>query len=142
MKTKRLIEILGGIIGIIVGAIVIYQFVLSEPGSVTTAKPDAVREARLQDIANVIEDLTGNQAVQLTSNYDTPLRMLFSASDTANLGVNVERSEAEDVTIIDEPGLAVSNLELEARLEKKFGKSLVITPDSSVSSIYNELFQD
>ena len=140
MKTKTLIEILGGIIGIVVGAIVIYQFVRSEPGSVP--KPTVVRAARLQDIANVIEDVTGNQAVQLTINYDTPLRKLFSAHDTDNLGVNQERSEARGVPVIDEPGSALLILELEVRLEEKFGKSLSITLDSSVSSIYNELFQD
>jgi len=142
MKTKTSIEMIGGIIAIIGGVIAIYQFRLSERPPEGPKPPvySLVKQARLLDIANVIKDVTGNQVVLLTSNYDTPIRSLYSASDTANRGVNSERTKERGLPVIDEAGSALLNSELQARLEKKFGNSPPIDLDSSVSSIYIYLF--
>lgn len=58
IQTKTAIEVIGGVIGILVGAIAIYKFVYVPHSGVVNA-------ARLADIASIIEDATGNKAVRL-----------------------------------------------------------------------------
>ena len=138
IQTKRAIEIIGGVVGILVGAIVIYQFVISDSDS----DNGIVKAARLQDIATIIEDATGNKAVRLPQNYNLPLRMLYPEEVLRRSGINIEESERRGVTIIDEPGSELHLLNLNIGLEDKFSRRVLVTWDSSVQSIYADLFDE
>lgn len=135
IQTKTAIEIIAAVVGILVGAIAIYQFVY-------VPRSGVVKAARLADIASIIEHATGNKAVRLPQNYNLPLRMLYPEEVLRTSGINIEESERRGVTVIDEAGSALDLLELNVTLENKFGSGVSLTWDSSVDSIYADLFDE
>ena len=95
--------------------------------------------ARLEQIAGLVASILELDAIRAPSNYGKPLRALLNGKIRNETGIT---EKSDDAVIIGKVGWQLMMFELQAGFEQAFGVELEFSLDSSVRSIYSEIFDD